>query len=467
MKKLIAILLALAMLLAMAACTSNEPAPTDPPAVNDPTEPPVENNDPTEPPETIELTWWTSYGEANVGYLQTAIDAFNESQSAYHMTIIFQESLAAKLAATQQSDLPDIFNGAVENVAEYDAASYCANLQPYVDADTAGWPELDSTWASLRAAYSDTEGKLVGYPIGYSYGGIYYNVEMFKEAGIDPATLTDLDAIYEASKKLVDGGYCAKAIGFHPDGFFINAMLAREGVLAYDNDNGYSGKITKNLYTEDAAVNAAVKGMLEYFQKSHAEDLVIAYGSNHQKEVMPEFNAGNCAMYMTVVSMTTKILNGVNGTFEVGMIPLPSITAEGKREALTAGGNGLFVCNNGDEARMQGAYEFIKFMSKGEWAAHFATKTGYLAPSQAAFDSDVYQDYVKNVWPNVTTIYDDLAAAEPDPNPYVPISAAMKSANKLMVETVTADTSADIDAAIQVAYETIQEAIELFNMANP
>ena len=43
----------------------------------------------------------------------------------------------------------------------------------------------------------------------------------------------------------------------------------------------------------------------------------------------------------------------------------------------------------------------------------------------------------------------------------------MKAANKLMIETVSSDPNADIDAVIQTAYETLQEAIELYNLSNP
>ena len=52
-------------------------------------------------------------------------------------------------------------------------------------------------------------------------------------------------------------------------------------------------------------------------------------------------------------------------------------------------------------------------------------------------------------------------------NPYIPISNEMKSANKLAVETVASDPKANIDEVIKTAQETIQEAIELYNMSNP
>lgn len=468
MKKLIAILLALTMVLSLVACGSNTPAEN---------EAPVENETPTEAPEVevpagvTEIVWWTYFGDTNIGYLQTIVDAFNESQTAYHLTIEFQggqSEVNAKLASTIQSELPALFNCAVENVAMCDAAPYCANLQQFVDADSSTWEELEGTWGSLRAAYSDANGALVGYPCGYSYPGVYYNADMLKEAGIDPATLTDMTAVYEASKKLVEGGYCTYGIGFHPDGYYPTAAIGREGLIAYNNRNGYDGQITDCLYVSDATVNAALTEMLTAYQKLHAENLCVPYGSDYQADIIPQIAAGDCAMMIGVVSMTTKILKAVDGQFEVGIVPLPSCTANGKRTGEPAGGTGIFVGDNGDPVQMQGAYEFIKFLSKGEWSAHFAVSTGYLAPNQQAYDSETYQNFIANVWPNAAEIYKSLSASDDSAsNPYIPISNEMKAANKLMIETVSSDPNADIAAVIQIAYESIQEAIELYNLSNP
>ena len=126
-----------------------------------------------------------------------------------------------------------------------------------------------------------------------------------------------------------------------------------------------------------------------------------------------------------------------------------------------------FIGNNGNEAQMQGAYEFIKFASTGDQAAYFATQTGYLAPNQESYDSDVYQEYKKNVFPAVDAIYDSLSASDDSAlNPYIPISNEMKAANKLAIETVTSDPNADLDEVITTAQESIQEAIDLYNESN-
>ena len=72
-----------------------------------------------------------------------------------------------------------------ENIKPEENAVSSNFIQDFIDEDTEGWPELESTWEAIRVAYQDNEGNQVGYPVGYSYPGIYYNADMLEEAGID------------------------------------------------------------------------------------------------------------------------------------------------------------------------------------------------------------------------------------------------------------------------------------------
>ena len=468
MKKVITVILAMAMALGLAACGGGGESST--PAGGESSSGGNVSGTPSSGP--VEVVCWSYLGDALAASLQKTIDAFNESQSDYHVSFIYQgnqSEVNAKIQSTTTSDLPAMFTGAVENVAMYATSEYTAPLQDFIDEDTEGWPELESTWEAIRVAYQDNEGNQVGYPVGYSYPGIYYNADMLEEAGIDPTQIKSMNDIYEVSKQLVEGGYATYGVGFHPDGFYFNGALGREGIQAYNNDNGLgSERITECLYNSDQTVHDAIYNMLEVYQKLHAEDLCIPYGSDYQAEIIPQMASGDCAMFMGVVSMTTKILDSVNGQFEVGIIPMVSATPAGKNTGEPAGGTGLYVCNNGNAEQMQGAYEFIKFASTGDYAASFSVDTGYLAPNMEAYESETYKDYIENTFPAIAGVYESLEASDDSAtNPYIPISNEMKAANKLAIETVASDPNADIDAVITTAQETIQEAIDLYNMSNP
>jgi len=426
----------------------------------------------TKPEGTVEVVWWTFHGATNVGYFQNIIDAFNESQSDYHVTIEYQGSqneLIAKMQSTLKNELPALFHCAIENIGMVIEADYAVNTQGYVDKDTAGWPELANTYESFYAASLDGEGNLVGYPSGVSYPTIYYNADMLAKAGIDPASLTSFESVLEACRTLVNGGYTQYGIGFHTDaGYYFNAALAREGVVAYDNMNGLEGPITKVLYKDGGEVESTVAKYLGFYKDLYKENLGVPFGANYSSEIIPLIAAEDCAMMLGVISMTTKLLTAVDGAFEVGVVPCPSVTEAGDRAGEPSGGTWLFIADNGNKWAMQGGYEFMKFASKGEWAGYFASATGYLAPSTDAFDSDVYQNYMTNIFPGISTVYDSLNSSKGDAlMPICGVSAEIKNANKLAVETVCNDpTDATIAKAIKTANDQIQEAIELYNLAN-
>lgn len=474
MKKVFALLLALAIGMSLAACGAKEetqPQDSSSPAAADQGTPAGPRADwGPEPDGTTEVMVWTFYGDKLKEQLQTVVDAFNASQDKYHVTVEAQGSQAemnAKIQSTEQKDLPAMFHGAVENVAMYATADYCVPIQEFIDIDEEGWSELETTWGAIRTAYQNDKGEQVGYPQGYSYGGVFYNKDMFASAGIDAAEIKSMDDLYAASEKLVDGGYTTYGTSFHPDGFYFNAVLGREGIAYYDNDNGYSGKITECLYVNDPTANAAIKNMLNVYQQLHAKNYCVPYGTDYNKEIIPMIADGSCASMIGVVSMTTKILTAVDGKFDVGIIPLPSATAGGKRTGEAAGGTGNFIGNCADKWAQQGAYEFIKFASSAEQAGYFASVSGYLAPNSDAYNSEAYAKYLSETFPAVSVVYDSLNSSDASAAcPYIPISNEMKEANKLAIQTVAADPNASVDDAIQVACDSIQEAIDLYNLSN-
>ena len=285
---------------------------------------------------------------------------------------------------------------------------------------------------------------------------------------VDPASIQSFDDLYDASKTIVDGGFATYGIGFFANGAMFNVALGREGVQAYNNENGLNGQpVTECLYDSDTTVHDSIYNMLSIYQKMGAEKLCVPYGADYQSEIIPQMASGDCAMMMGVISMTTKVLDAAAGNFEVGVIPMPSASESGKRTGEPAAGTGTYVCDNGNEKAMQGAYEFIKFASTGEQAGYFASATGYIAPNQEAYDSAAYKTYREETFPGISVVYDSLAKSDSSAtNPYVAISNEMRDANKVAMETAATDPTADINTVITTAKDSIQEALDIYNQSN-
>lgn len=46
--------------------------------------------------DVTEVTWWTYFGDKNIGYLQNIIDDFNNSQNQNHVTIVSGQQKIAR-----------------------------------------------------------------------------------------------------------------------------------------------------------------------------------------------------------------------------------------------------------------------------------------------------------------------------------------------------------------------------------
>ena len=93
--------------------------------------------------------------------------------------------------------------------------------------------------------------------------------DLLKKAGVDPASIQSFDDLYDASKTIVDGGFATYGIGFFANGAMFNVALGREGVQAYNNENGLNGQpVTECLYDSDTTVHDSIYNMLSIYREA-------------------------------------------------------------------------------------------------------------------------------------------------------------------------------------------------------
>jgi sn-glycerol 3-phosphate transport system substrate-binding protein len=416
----------------------------------------------------IKVRYWSVFS----GVLAEAVDGviadFNASQKNYIIEREFQGNateIMAKLQASSKNDLPGMFTGAVENVGYFVNSGYTKSIQDFIDADPGGI-DLTKTYPHLVSSYSDGKSRMVGYPIGNSFAGIFYNAKILKDAGIDPAKIKSYPDMYEAAKKIVNGGFAKYGVGFHKHGYYLNAALAVEGVPSFDKNNGYDGIPTKAVY-DTAPTKDSLRSMLGVFQKLYSEKLAVPYGANENDEVVPLFSKGELGMFHGVISFYTRILATGGDKLDIGMIPMPSASEKGKNTGVPAGGTGNFITDNGNNLTQWGAYEFMKFAARADQQANFATKTGYLPVGSGGAETAKYQAFVKEKFPRVQVALDAQKNGDKTTKtPFVPIANELLKANLTAVEQVANDPKYNIDKAIADAQAAITDAIQLWSLAN-
>lgn len=463
MKKILALILTLVMALSLVACGEK---PVDDAQEEDTSIVLEEGNEYGAPAGRILVMYWSPYGSSTAQYVDEYINAFNnEVQDTYWVVREYNGGYydqIAKLMATEQKDLPALVNSSSETVGSYLHSGLIKMVQDYIDADDDYDREL---YAPLTATYGNEDG-MIGYPIGLSLSGFFYNKTIFDKAGIDPTSLTSFEDIYEASKKLVDGGYCKYALSEEHSGIWANYAFHREGYYTVDNDNASTGLPTKALYDDNSNGFAdIVKQYYTMWADLAAGGYIYPVGSSKKDELEPAMANGELAMIITTNSSYKRIKEAceVNG-YEVGFQPQYSITDNGKNSGYCTSGNGMFIIDNGKTKSMQGAYEFLMYFTSVEVQLDWNQKTSYMPMYEEIYQHADFQATLEWRPSFDQNIKDFLAGDDSAFYAFTATNNEYTLAQQTCLEDVC--NGVPVDDAIAKMVQTINDAFEMYNLAN-
>ncbi len=445
MKKLVSLLLAAAMCLGLCACGGD-----------------AGSGDENVKSGKVELTWWTSYSQENMEYINVMLDKFNTSQDKYHVTMLNQGSAAeirTKLASTKQANLPSLFSGTPITTGYFASGSFIAPLQQFLDADTDKWYE--DIYAVVRTSYSDLNGNMIGAPLGVSCAGWFINLDLLTEAGYSADQITNFEILAEAATAIKTKGLADYGIVFGGNGVDLYDTLTLQGVDIVDADNGYAGEAEKCVLGEGETAEVLNKNM-EIYGNLYKNHVALTYGSDTNGEKVPQFVNGNLGFFYATNSYAQKILLR-KPSFEFTFVPSLPVDANGKYagQALSEG-TGNYICNTGDEEEMQGAYELVKFLCKPENQSYFAQSTGYVPYTEEGYNQEDYQAWMTTNFPASAKVKDMLLNSDADlRGPYTSIPNALMSACSSLYSDVALNPSGNYDEFIQSAIDSIDEALEI------
>ncbi len=276
-------------------------------------------------------------------------------------------------------------------------------IQPFDD--LVKTPE-DKAW--LKSFYpafmenSQTGGKTWGIPFQRSTIVLYYNKELFKEAGLDPnrppanwkemteyaQKLTKRDA----SGKVTQWGVQIPSSGF-PYWLFQALAIQNGGILM--NSAG-----TQTFYDKKEVIDA-----LQYWvdlvnkYKVHPEG-IVEWGTTPK-----DFFEKKVAMIWTTTGNLTNVKN--NAKFDFGVAMLPA----GKQRGSPTGGGNFYLFTKSTPAQRAAAFKFIKWATTPERAAQWGIDTGYVAVRADAWDTPAMKQYVAG-FPPAAVARDQLPYAK-------------------------------------------------------
>ncbi|WP_309080671.1 extracellular solute-binding protein [Zhihengliuella sp.] len=268
------------------------------------------------------------------------------------------------LQRASSNTLPDVLMLDNPDVQEIAQTGGLTPLSQY-GVDTSGFAD-----GILEAA--SYEGEVYGLGPVVNTLGLFYNVEMLDEAGIEPPkTWEELKA---AAAQLTEGD--RYGVGF-------SAVATYEGAWQFLPFMWTNGADETDLTSPEAA--EALKLWVDLVESGSASESVLNWS---QADVKDQFVAGNLAM---MVNGPWQIPALEESDVEYASVQVP-VNEEGATPVAPLGGEVWTVPNTGDEAKQAKAAEFVECISNDENQMAIATAT-YKVPTR----TDLIDDYVAEV----------------------------------------------------------------------
>ncbi len=298
----------------------------------------------------------------------------------------YQESIAKALTAVKGGDPPVtaiLLSTDMYSLIDEDA------IVPFDDMIKT--PEDQAWLKSFYPAFmenSQTGGKTWGIPFQRSTIVLYYNKEMFKEAGLDPnrpprdwkeqveyaQKLTKRDA----SGKVTQWGMQIPSSGFP---YWLFQALAIQAGQQLMNDAG------TEVYYDRPGTIEALTYWLDLVKKYKVHpDGIVDWGTTPR-----DFFERKVAMMWTTTGNLTNVRN--NAKFDFGVAMLPA----GKQPGSPTGGGNFYIFKKSPPAQREAAFRFVKWVTAPQRAAQWGIDTGYVAVRPDAWETPKMKEYVKSV----------------------------------------------------------------------
>ncbi len=331
--------------------------------------------------EVEEITWmfWDDLNATedliSKGY-KDVLDRFNKDyEGKYHVTAVttnLEEYYTKLNALVASGETPDVFIVSPgPNLTTYVDPGVAADLTPYLDADWKGQFSSDAVFA--QQTY---DGKIYAVPLNIAAACVFYNKEMFKEAGASvPKTW---DELIDACEKIKAKGHTPITISAGTA--WCLSMLAgylcdREGVDLKKIESGEES--WNNPKTIDAA-NKLLQ-LSQYFQPTAAGDTNdVATAGLYNGE----------AAILIQGSWAIGQINGENPDFEekCGVFQFPEIPGGNDPNRVIAKSDSLAMSST--TKHPEAAIALMKYFTDDEAQKYTAEVGGKIPVTKVQYDAD-------------------------------------------------------------------------------
>lgn len=392
MKKILVLVLSLVLVFGLVACnssnnttgneTDNEVNESENPEVNE-----EESTIATEITSPVEIEFWHAMSGANGEALQKLTDDFNAANENITVKLVnqggYRDLFDKLMGAAKANQLPTIAQVYSNRLSWYISKNLVEDLKPYMENETVGltkeeiedFPQLfldDGIW----------DGKQYAMPFNKSQMVLYYNVDMFEDAGLEvPKTW---DEWKEAAKKLT--------VDKDKDGEPEIYGLVLANNLSTDIAPWVKQAGGVIISEEEDKINfdtPETKEAVEFLNSMIQEKIARLAGEDGSANI--PFQQGRAAMCVASTSAIPYIEKGAIDGLNWFAAPLPGYKTN---DQLFYGTNVAVFNTNSPEEKLA-AWEYIKHLTIPESTAYFSQNTGYLPVRKSVRELDSYKKYLE------------------------------------------------------------------------
>lgn len=393
------LLLALVFVIVLSACSSNKEGNNNEKAgeTNNSSAASTASNN-GEKPSVKNVEFWYSIAGANGEVVKSIVENYNNSQDQYKVEAIFippAERLKQLTVAIASGETPDLYTAGPPDVAALTSSSQVLSIDELASKnDTKITRDMFFKPLQDIVVRDDT---LYGVPISTGATALYYNEDLFKEAGLTRAPQT-WDEFIEYAQKLTDPAKGQWGVLLPTKEMDYTARMWVT-FLEQAGGNLLNEDATKATFNSDAGVEA-LQLWVDLFHKYKVAPLKLM----DENTIVQTFGAGNAGMFFGYPIWTVQAKD----------FPFTTQTArpiKQVRSSSALGGWYLVVPSLGKNP--DGAYDFLAWLSQPDNAVQWNLGMGNLPTTQAATDTKAYQDFLEEnplVKPFSVTLAEDAIA---------------------------------------------------------
>lgn len=326
----------------------------------------------------IEIEYWQYFYESKkllVDDLIKEFEAENPDIKVKHQTFPY-ESFIQKIATTVPAGRgPDVVTLYYGWFPTWISSGY---LQPLPE-DKISYEEIEKEFFPMVQS-AKFGGKYYGIPTAVRTLALFWNKDLFKEAGLDPEKPpTTWDEFVEyakaTTKKDADGKIETAGYSFHPNG--QDHHWFREGLLRQNNAPNISEDGKTVLWNSTPEGYEAWEWYVDLVKKHEVGDLAFFPDNPFQP-----FELGRAAMLVDGSFRVAKLKAAIDQGINAGVAVLPANTSQATFASYWVHG----ITRNAKDEKLEASIKFLKFLTSAKTMKAWLERVGELPARKALIE---------------------------------------------------------------------------------